>query len=176
MANKVFIATSLDGYIADENGGIDWLTNFPGPKNHDGGFAKFISGIDAIVMGRNTYEKVLSFGIEWPYTKKVFVLTHTLKNVDPSLETKVELVNGDLRALVQNLNAQGFKNLYIDGGNVIQGFLRENLIDELIITQVPILLGKGILLFENVPRLTLQHLSSEAFDNGMVQNHYKVSN
>jgi dihydrofolate reductase len=79
MRNKVFIATSFDGYIADKDGGIEWLTNIPHPSSSDGGFSHFMESIDAILMGRKTFEKVLSFGIEWPYTKKVFVWTNTLK-------------------------------------------------------------------------------------------------
>lgn len=174
MSNKVFIATSLDGYISTKDGDITWLTDFPNPKNSDGGFSKFIEGIDAIVMGRNSYEKVLSFDCEWPYIKKVFVLSNNLKQPEPSLNEKVEIIHGDLNVVVKSLNSKGYKNLYVDGGNVIQGFMKLGLIDELTITQIPIILGKGIPLFSKLPLTRLKHLNTEVFDNGMVQNHYIV--
>lgn len=175
MSNKVFIATSLDGYIAAKDGDLTWLTEFPTPTNSDGGFSKFVEGVDAIVMGRNSCEKVLSFDIEWPYTKKVFVLTNSLSKLDSSLSDKAEIVRGDLKLLVKSLNSRGYKNLYIDGGNVIQSFMRLGLIDELTITQIPIILGEGIPLFAKLPQTRLKHLSTEVFDNGMIQSHYKVT-
>lgn len=174
MSNKVFIATSLDGYISTKDGDITWLTDFPNPKNSDGGFSKFIEGVDAIVMGRNSYEKVLSFDCEWPYTKKVFVLSNNLKQPEPSLNEKVEIIRGGLNEVVKSLNSKGYKNLYVDGGNVIQGFMKLGLIDELTITQIPIILGEGIPLFSKLPLTRLKHLNTEVFDNGMVQNHYIV--
>lgn len=174
MANKVFIATSLDGFIADENGGIDWLTTMPNPTEGDAGFSKFMDGIDALVMGRNTFEKVLGFDIPWPYSKKVFVLSNSIKSVDAKLAEKVVVVRDGPKEIVRNLNSQGFTNLYIDGGRVIQSFLREGLIDEMIITQAPIILGRGIPLFSDLPRVRLEHQSTTAFDNGMVQSHYRV--
>lgn len=172
MRNKVFIATSLDNYIADENGGIDWLTDFPPPTASDGGFSDFMDSVDAIVMGRNTFERVLSFGIQWPYVKKVFVWSNTLTSVPSNLTEKVELVSGNLQDVIQMIQHNGFVNIYVDGGKTIQTFLNANLIHEIILTQVPIVLGRGISLFEDVPRLRLQHRSTQVFDNGMVQSHY----
>jgi dihydrofolate reductase len=174
MRNKVFIATSLDGFIADDNGGIDWLTELPNPSSGDGGYTKFIDSIDAIVMGRNTFQKVLSFGIDWPYAKKVFVWSNTLKQIPSSLEGKVEIVFGSIEQILHKIQEQGFKNLYIDGGKTIQSFLQAGLIQEIILTQVPIILGRGIPLFQGVPKIKLTHKSTEAFDNGMVQVHYEV--
>lgn len=174
MRNKVFIATSLDGYIADEDGGIDWLTELPNPVVGDGGYSKFIESVDAIFMGRKTFEKVLSFGIEWPYSKKVFVWSNTLSQIPNSLEKKVEVVRGPIEQILKNIHVQGFKNLYIDGGRTIQSFLSENQIHEIILTQVPILLGRGVPLFQNIPKTRLIHKLTETFDNGMVQIHYEV--
>ncbi len=175
MGNKVFIATSLDGFIADKNGNIDWLHENPSPSGNDGGYSDFIQTVDALIMGRGTYETVLGFDCEWPYSKKVFVLSNSLKEVDPSLKGKAEVITGNLRQIVKDLNDQGYRNLYIDGGKTIQSFLREGLIDELIITQVPILLGNGIPLFgELSDRVRLKHLDTKAFDNGLVQSHYTV--
>lgn len=175
MVNKVFIAASLDGFIADKDGGIDWLHENPSPSGSDGGFSEFMKTVDALVMGRTTYEMVLSFDCEWPYSKKVFVLSNTLKEVDPSLKGKAQIVNGGLDEIVKSLNNQGYTNLYIDGGKTIQSFLSAGLIDELIITQIPIILGGGIPLFGDLPqRLKLEHCETKTFDNGMVQSHYKI--
>ena len=99
--NYVFIARSLDGYIADKDGGIDWLNMIPNPDNIDTGFVELMNKIDAIVMGRNTFEKVLSFNIPWPYTKPVFVASNTLSKVPEKLEEKVELINGTPASIVE---------------------------------------------------------------------------
>lgn len=173
MANIVYIATSADGFIATLDGGIDWLMEIPNPDKSDFGFAAFMDSIDALVMGRKTYEKVLSFDCEWPYSKKVFVLSKTLKEVDSSLKEKAEVINGELTEVVSQLHQAGYKKLYIDGGKTIQSFLKEDLIDEMIITSVPVTLGKGIPLFVNTEHESRFKLnSSETFNNGMVKNNY----
>jgi dihydrofolate reductase len=175
VRNKVFIATSLDNYIADEQGGIDWLTSLPPPAGGDGGFGKFMESVDGVLMGRKTFEKVLSFGVEWPYSKKVFVWTKTLHQIPGILAGKVEFVSGEVREILQNIEGQGISSLYVDGGQTIQTLLKNNLIHELIITQVPLLLGRGISLFNNIPRTRLQHQTTRVFDNGMVQTRYLVA-
>ena len=146
MRTVVYIATSLDGFIARPDGDIEWLVNIPNPDNSDFGYGEFIEGIDAILMGRNTYETALSFEA-WPYNRPVFVLSNILESIPPELEGKAEIINGDLKDILKRLEAKGIKNLYVDGGRTIQSFLREDLIDEMIITTVPILLGEGIPLF-----------------------------
>lgn len=151
MPNIVYIATSLDGYIAKKDGGIDWLTEIPNPDGSDFGFSEFINDIDAIVMGRNTFELVLTFD-GWPYTKPVYVLSSTLNSLPKKLIGKAELIKGDPLSVVKELNAKKFYSLYIDGGKTIQAFLSLNLIDELIITQIPILLGGGIPLFGSLAK------------------------
>ncbi|HAA57914.1 MAG TPA: diacylglycerol kinase [Myxococcales bacterium] len=172
MANYVYIATSLDGYIATKDGGIEWLHTLPNPEQSDYGYADFMEGIDALVMGRQTYEKVLSFD-EWPYTKPVFVLSRTLKEVPAALEGKVEFVEGELRELVDGCRQRGYNHLYIDGGKVIQGFLEEDLIDELIVTRVPILLGSGIPLFGELSRqMTWKHVNTTVYNDMLVKSHY----
>ena len=115
-SNKVFIATSLDGYIADLNGNVDYLHSIPNPHNNDMGYSTFTSSIDAVIMGRTTYETVLSFGIDWPYAKSVFVLSNTLTYVPQELTGKVEITKGDLNSVVKNINDKGYNSLYIDGG------------------------------------------------------------
>lgn len=144
MSNIVYIATSLDGYIAGPNNEMDWLHQVPNPDGSDFGFANFMANVDALVMGRNTFEMVLSFGVEWPYNKPVFVLSNTLKSVPEGYQDKVFLVQGALPTVVEQLHQQGYQRLYIDGGKTVQSFLAEDLIDEMIITTIPVLLGAGI--------------------------------
>lgn len=151
MPNMVYIATSLDGYIARTNGDISWLDEIPNPENSDFGYSEFVRNIDAIIMGRNTFEKVLEFD-DWPYEQLVFVLSNTLKKVPEYLIDRVEIINGDLKTILEDLEKRDFKNLYVDGGKTIQSFLKEDLIDEMIITTVPILLGDGIPLFGHLDR------------------------
>jgi len=172
MANYVFVATTLDGFIADVDGGIDWLMEVPNPDKTDYGYAELMKNTDALVMGRSTFEKVLTFG-EWFYTKPVFVLSSSLTEVPENLIGKVEIVKGDIQDVVQNLNSQGYKNLYIDGGKLIQSFLKEDLIDELIINKIPILLGKGIPLFGEIDqRLKFKHTKTEVFNDSLVMSRY----
>ncbi|ESA37021.1 dihydrofolate reductase [Leptolyngbya sp. Heron Island J] len=174
MANYVYIATSLDGFIATPDGGVDWLDEIPNPEQSDFGYGEFISHIDAIVMGRNSFEKVLTFG-DWPYSKPVFVLSNALKTVPENLVDTVEIVSStDIKTLVHQLNKQGYQNLYIDGGRTIQSFLAEDMIDELIITRVPILLGQGIPLFGTLSNsLQFQHEKTELFNNLLVKSAYR---
>ena len=172
MANYVYIATSLDGFIATSDGGIDWLMETSNPDKSDYGYADFMDNIDALVMGRNTFDKVLTFG-EWSYAKPVFVLSNTLTEVPESVVGKAEIVNGDIKQLIHKLNQQGYKNLYIDGGKAIQSFLKEGLIDEMIITRIPVLLGKGIPLFGEIDySLKFKHIKTEVFNNTFVKSHY----
>jgi len=147
MKNSIFIATSLDGYIADKNGGIDYLHSIPNPDGDDMGYSNFIAGIDAIVMGRTTFETVCSFDIDWPYTIPVFVLSNTLTEIPEPYKGKAYLARGPLTEVLASIHEQGFHNLYIDGGKTIQSFLQEDLIDEMIITTIPTLLGGGFPLF-----------------------------
>ncbi|MEN8445315.1 MAG: dihydrofolate reductase family protein [Cyanobacteria bacterium J06555_13] len=172
MPNYVYIATSLDGFIATVGGGLDWLHAVPNPDNDDYGYVDFISGIDAIVMGRRTFEKVLTFDA-WPYTKPVFVLSNTLSSVPESVSGKAEKASGDPEAIVNQLNEKGYDNLYIDGGHTISSFLAEDLIDEMTITRVPVLLGSGIPLFSQLPhKLTFKHQQTEVLSAELIKSHY----
>jgi dihydrofolate reductase len=172
MTNYVYIATSLDGFIATVDGGIDWLNDIPNPDGSDYGYSDFIKTIDAIVMGRNTFEKILTFD-NWPYANPVFVLSNSLKEVPIGLLGKAEIVSGEIKDFIIHLKQRGYMNLYIDGGKVIQSFLKEDLIDEMIITRVPILLGAGIPLFGDVGQsLRFKHEKTIVYDNQLVKSHY----
>ncbi|UAB82314.1 dihydrofolate reductase [Marixanthomonas sp. SCSIO 43207] len=172
--NKVFIATSLDGYIADKNGGIDWLHSIPNPDNNDMGYVEFSNGIDALVMGRTTFETVISFDVPWPYTKPVFVLSNKLKEIPESHKGKAFLVKGTLIEILEQIHEKGHERLYIDGGTTIRNFLKENLIDEMVLTTIPILLGGGSSLFTELPNEQKYELiETKIYLNQIVQNHYK---
>ena len=172
MAVYVYVATSLDGFIAASDGGLDWLMETPNPEQSDYGFAEFMSGIDAIVMGRNTFETVLTFG-DWPYSKPVFVLSRTLDEVPEGLRDRVEVVSDDPVTLVSQLGERGFSNPYVDGGRVIQSFLEEDLVDELIITRIPILLGDGIPLFGKLSKRQMYaHRNTEALNDQLSKSYY----
>jgi len=171
--NKVFIATSLDGYIADKNGKIDWLHSTPNPDNIDMGYNEFTSQIDALVMGRNTFETICGFDIGWPYQKPVFVLSNSLTNIPKKYKDKVILAKGPLKEIIKQINEKGFHNLYIDGGKTIQSFLKEDLIDEITITIIPFLLGSGTPLFNDLPkRLDFECIDSKIYLKKVVQNYF----
>ncbi len=172
--NIVFIAKSIDGFIAGKNGELDWLHIIPNPKNIDMGFSDLMEEIDAIVMGRSTYETVVGFGVKWPYSKHVFVLSNSLKEIPYSLKDKVSLMNGSPQEIVENLNKKGYLKLYIDGGSIIQQFLKEDMIDELKITSVPILLGGGFSLYGDLDTpLRFDLVESKVFLDQLVQNYYQ---
>lgn len=172
--NFVFIAKSLDGYIAGKKGELDWLQAIPNPENSDLGYVKFMERVDALLMGRTTFETVCGFEGEWPYSKHVFVLSTTLKSLPEEYAEKATLVKGTLSEVVASIHEKGYKNLYIDGGATIHSFLTEDLIDELIISTIPILLGGGIPLFREFPgALEFEHVHSEVFLGQVVQNSYR---
>lgn len=172
--NTVYIAQSLDGYIADKDGGLAWLEAVPNPDGLDFGFSEFMNSVDALIMGRTTYETVYSFGIPWPYNKPVFVLSTTLKSIPDELAGKVEIVEGNLKSIITSLNQKGFNNFYIDGGRTVQSFLYENLIDKITVTTMPILLGGGSSLFGNLDQsISLELESSEVLLGQLVKSTYR---
>ena len=176
MQATVYITTSVDGFIARKNGDINWLPN--GEASEDGedyGYQTFINSVDAIVMGRNTYETVLSFG-SWPYAgKPVVALSSRQVDIPKHLATTVEWMDAPPRDIIRRLTERGYEHLYIDGGKTIQRFLWEGCINRLILTRVPILLGAGISLFGALPHdVRLRHLETQPFANGLVQSQYEV--
>lgn len=176
MRVSVYIATSLDGYIARSNGDIAWLERLGNPNDpEDYGYKEFMASVDCLVIGRNTFEKVLSFP-RWPYeNKRVIVITATLTEVPEQVKDKVELHAGDALGLVSKLKAEGYERIYVDGGKTIQSFLREHLITDITLTRVPILLGEGLPLFGPLASdVLLHHVKTEAFASGLVQSSYEV--
>lgn len=172
--NKVFIATSLDGFIADKNGGLDWLHAIPNPDMIDMGYGAFTSTIDAMVMGRTTFETVCGFDMDWPYQKPVFVLSTTMTSIPEKFKGKAHLVKGSLTEILKQIHEQGYYQLYIDGGSTIRGFLKEDLIDEMTITTIPTLLGGGSPLFSDLPsELEFECTDTKIFLDKVVQNHFK---
>ena len=172
--NSVFIATSLDGYIADKDSGIDWLHSIPNPDNIDMGYSEFISGVDALVMGRVTFETVCGFDMDWPYQIPVFVLSNSLTEIPEKYKGKAHLVKGPLSKVLKEINGQGYHRLYIDGGATIQSFLKEDLIDEMTITIIPVLLGGGTSLFSDLPhRLEFECIKTELYLGKVAQSQYR---
>ncbi len=173
MICTAFIATSLDGYIARPDGAIDWLP-VPEEGGDDYGYNEFIESVDAIVMGRNTYELVLTFG-GWHYTKPVLVLSTQGVSVAPELVSKVHQASASPREVLDFCKARGWKSLYVDGGVTIQRFLAAGLMDRLIVTRVPVIIGSGLPLFGAVPTdVNFSHVRTQAYNNGLVQSEYLV--
>jgi dihydrofolate reductase len=170
---SVFIATSLDGFIARPDGALDWLPGFS--DGEDYGYAAFISTVGALVMGRASYETVLSFGT-WPYgDMPVVVLSSAPVPIDPALAGRVEWMAAPPAEVVRRLGERGVEHIYVDGGKTIQRFLADGRIQEMIITRVPVLLGDGIPLFGALPGdVLLRHLETRVYPDGLVQSRYEV--
>ena len=164
------MAVSLDGFIARANGDVDWLDAFQ-TEQEDYGFNDFINGIDAIIMGRNTYEKGLTFP-DWPYTNhNVIVLSRTLQTTQHG----VKLCNNDLPLLLQQLHLENIKHVYIDGGITLSQCLKHHLLDHMVISIVPIMLGSGIPLLKNInTEITCHLVSSKTYPNGIVKLRYNL--
>ena|SRR5436190_24116443 len=171
MNASIFVGTSLDGFIARLDGSFDFLPEGGGEPH---GYKEFMDSVDAMVIGRNTYETVLSLD-GWHYGEKpVFVLSnHPLAAPPP--EAVIERVGGKPVDVVSQLAQRGYEHLYVDGGQVIQQFLRAGLIQHLIITRVPVLIGTGISLFGPVSSdIALRHTATRQFPSGLVQSEYDV--
>lgn len=173
MKASVFIATSLDGFIARENGAFDWLPADPEPHGYD----EFIASVDAIVMGRKTFETVLAFFDTWHYGTKPVVVLSSRPSAWKAPEGSVcEFMSGSPREIVDRLTERGMNHLYIDGGVTIQRFLEAGLIQRMIITRVPILLGSGIPLFGPLSRdVRVNHVATRSYPSGLVQSEYLIA-
>lgn len=167
---SVFVGTSLDGFIARRDGGLDWL---PPGGGEEHGYTEFIATVDAIVIGRHTFETVLAFPT-WPYgDKRVVVLSSRPLDFSTVRGGVVEQMAGAPADIVSRLAASGAHHLYIDGGITIQRFLSAGLIQRVIITRVPVLIGDGIPLFGPVPHdIRLRHVATRQYSSGLVQSEY----
>jgi dihydrofolate reductase len=172
MTVSVFIGTSVDGFIARPNGDLDWLPEGGGEPH---GYDEFIASVDAIVIGRKTFETVLTFEV-WPYgDKRVVVLSSRPVDLSAARGGVVEQMGGSPAEIVSQLAAGGAHHLYVDGGITIQGFLRAGLVQRLIITRVPVLIGDGVPLFSTLPRdVRLRHVATRHYPSGLVQSEYHV--
>ncbi|RJF96628.1 dihydrofolate reductase [Noviherbaspirillum cavernae] len=176
MQVSVYIATSLDGFIARPDGSIDWLINAGNPgDSEDYGYADFMATVDCLAMGRNTFEKALSFP-EWPYEgRRVVVLSRSLSEVPESAKGKVELFSGTVGELTRTLKAQEVRRLYIDGGKVIQSFLQAGLVTDMTLTRIPVLIGDGLPLFGTLHEdVYAEHVETTSFKSGFTQSVYKL--
>jgi dihydrofolate reductase len=172
MTASVFIGTSLDGFIARLNGSFDFL---PAEGGEPHGYNEFIAGIDALVIGRHTFETVLAFPT-WPYgDQRVVVLSSRKLDFSAVRGGVVEQMDGSPADIIARLAASEAHNLYVDGGITIQRFLRAGLIQRLIITRVPVLIGEGIPLFGKLPHdIKLRHISTQQYTSGLVKSEYHV--
>lgn len=176
ITGHVFIATSLDGFIARKDGDIAWLLERDDPAE-DHGYDAFIEKIDIILMGRGTFERMRDER-PWFYTRPVFVLSSSLKDQDipVDLTGKVRVLDKSPRQAMEMLEAEGHGRVYVDGGKVIQSFLREGLIADMVITLVPVLLGEGRSLFGATPSdIPLVHEGTKSFASGLVQSRYRIA-
>ncbi|HBJ67427.1 dihydrofolate reductase family protein [Alcaligenes phenolicus] len=170
----VFIGTSLDGFIAKPDGDIAWLLERSDPAE-DHGYMAFIADKDAVVMGRGTYEKVLTFDV-WPYQLPVVVLSRQLADmsVPEHLQGKVRFSRQTPEQLMEQLAAENLQRIYVDGGQLIQSFLRAGLVHEMILSTMPVLIGEGRRLFGDVNQdMDWRLLSSQSFPSGLVQSRYQ---
>jgi dihydrofolate reductase len=173
MVVSVFIGTSVDGFLARPNGDLDFLPPGGGEPH---GYDEFIASVDALVIGRKTFETVLAFPA-WPYgDKRVVVLSSRSLDLSAVRGGVVEQMAGPPAQIISKLAASGVHHLYVDGGITIQRFLREGLIQRLIITRVPVLIGDGIPLFGMVPRdIRLRHIATQHYPSGLVKTEYHVA-
>jgi len=172
LTASVFIGVSVDGFIARPNGELDFLPEGGGEPH---GYNEFIASVDAIVIGRATFEKVLTLG-PWHYgSKRVVILSSRPVDLSAVRGGVVEQMGGPPAEIVSKLAASGAHNLYVDGGITIQRFLRAGLIQRLIITRVPVLIGEGIPLFGSLPQdIPLRHVTTRHYPSGLVQSEYRV--
>lgn len=171
MKLSVFCGVSVDGFLARPNHALDFL-DAGGQESH--GFEEFYKSVDVLVIGRRTYEVVLTFG-DWPYGKKpVIVLSSHPLDFSKVKGGIVEQMTGEPVEIVKQIKSRGFKHAYIDGGVTIQRFLASGCIDRLVITRVPVLIGAGIPLFGAVPHdIRLRHVATRCYKGGLVQSEYE---
>ena len=173
MTASVFIATSVDGFIARSDGALDWL---PAGGGEPHGYTEFMATVDALVIGRKTFETVLTFDA-WPYGQTpVVVLSTRPAALTAPVGAACEFMAGTPAEVVARLARRGLDHLYVDGGVTVTGFLAAGLIGRVVITRIPVLLGSGIPLFGYLPRdIRLAHVATRSYPSGMVQSEYTIA-
>ncbi len=172
MGNHIFMGISIDGYIADKNKSVAWLEAYPQEQGTESTFNMFLENMDAIIMGRHTFEMVHSFG-QWPYTKPVIVLSQSLEALPSGYEGKATLSKESVKDVLLSAFRKGYNELYIDGGKVVQSFMQLDLIDSMTLTQVPEVLGGGVALFGELDAsLKFKHIHTQVLDGGLVMSGY----
>jgi len=168
---SVFCGVSVDGFLARPNHSLDFL-DAGGQEPH--GFEEFYASVDVVVIGRKTFEVVLTFG-QWPYGRKPVVVLSSRPLNFSSIKGVIEQMSGEPGEIVKLLRSRGFKHAYIDGGITIQRFLAAGLVARLVVTRVPVLIGAGIPLFGPVPRdISLRHIETRSYKGGLVQSEYEI--
>ena len=184
MKCSVYIATSADGYIATPDGGVDWLHTAGNLEadmgSEDMGFKAFMDSVDCMIMGRKCMEMISSMNLtpeQWVYgDMRIVVLSNTIKKPPENLLGKIEMYSGDIKDLILKLESSGFKHAYIDGGVTITACINLKLIDEMIITKAPVLLGAGIPLFGKIKQsVKLENAEATAYQNEFIQIKYSVN-
>jgi len=171
MMTSVFVGTSLDGFIARRDGKYDYLA---AGEREAHGYDEFIAGVDALVIGRKTFETVLSFR-EWPYGDRLVIVLSSRPLDLSGVRGRVEQMSGSPSEIYSKLSARGVKHVYVDGGITVQEFLRAGLIHRVTITRVPVLIGDGIPLFGSLPHdVQLRHIATQTYPSGMVKSEYEV--
>lgn len=166
---SIYIATSIDGYIARKDNSLDWLDRVGG-FDEDYGFEKLLGSIDALIIGRKTYEVATTVPEPYP-GKRVVVLSKSLGSV----RSDMELYQGDLGELVRKLHKEGIKHIWVDGGSTISQFLSSKLVDEMTLSIIPVILGSGIPLFQVITKeIPFRLISSQGYRSGLVQLHYEI--
>jgi dihydrofolate reductase len=174
VQGSVYVAISLDGFIARRDGNLDWLMGADAGEG-DFGFDEFLSSVDALAMGRNTFDFVLGAG-EWPYGQKpVFVMTHRALDLPAGFPGRVEAFAGSPEAFATECDHRGIEKVYVDGGETVQAFIRAGLVTRIVTTRLPKLIGSGIPLFGPINGdVNLRLVESRAFENGWIRDEYEV--
>ena len=175
MTGHVFLGVSLDGFVARLDHRLDWLTKHEA-TGEDHGYDAFMAAVDGIIMGSGSFRTVLTFG-EWPYRKPVMVMSRSMtpRDIPPALAERVRVTDLGPRELMQALRRQGWSRAYVDGGRVVQSFIRDGLIEDLVLTIVPILIGTGIRPFGEIGSdIDLELTGTTPFPSGLVQVRYRV--
>lgn len=166
----LYIAQSLDGYIATESGGLEWL-DLVAAEGEDYGYNEFVATVDTVIIGRKTYDKVMSFGIEFPHKGRS---THVVSRTLSGTTEDVSFYNGDISKLITEIRQSPGKHIYVDGGSeLVLEMLKNDLVDRFIISIIPVMLGNGIRLFQSgFSQLNISLVDCVKYPSGLVQLHY----